>query len=662
VHGASNLVAAFLGLDPVAGTNALNALVALGDEGEELLFRGPIRYASFAQVRRRWLRYVASRAGSISARLLARLSDQQRYAEPRLAAFLCAGLPASPALHRALYEQLSEGFTETGYFDFAARYEAWGFAGGRATALWNIVSRDEFQWGKLLGFAFRAACASCARVEADLWTLERLVLHTWQDGGRSVEMANADASTREVSGGLYMSDVEVDVRYAFGMWRRGAVADAVLRDWSEHAHWRVRLAGAAILAALHFQRTLTPIVAWLQRERVQRTRSPLLYALELIGTPVAADALLSFFLEHGEGAGFVARTAWRATDKAAAMRSLNQIAAGGGTEGAEAIVSLSRLGERHTSLLNLADSHQEYYRLNAALALAYLQERNEIPRLAVIQRETDSPLERIGLAAALAMPEHERAAQDLCSALSLPGLNQSESWFVDLFGLHRYLQEAILDGLAAGGESTREALSAWRAEIEPFDPVAAPVTSASVKPPRAAQPVGGPAAGSRPDAAAPVSRKPLKVFISYSHRDEKMRRKLGQHLEPLVEEHAIQIWHDREIDAGADWERTIDQELSSADIVLLLVSAEFLDSPHCRRELVQALEHRASAAATVVPIILRPCKWQRVFNRRDYKVQALPRDDRAVVGPGWPNQDAAFTEVAKELRVLIARRQQRTTP
>jgi hypothetical protein len=148
-------------------------------------------------------------------------------------------------------------------------------------------------------------------------------------------------------------------------------------------------------------------------------------------------------------------------------------------------------------------------------------------------------------------------------------------------------------------------------------------------------------------------REPLKVFISYSHRDEKMRKKLGAHLAPLVRERLIGIWHDREIEAGADWEREIELEIDEADLILLLVSSTFLDSEYCRKELLRALERRKVGRASTVPIILRPCDWQSVFNAKDYKAQALPRDDRPIAGGSWPNLDAAFTEVAKGLRSVV---------
>jgi hypothetical protein len=152
---------------------------------------------------------------------------------------------------------------------------------------------------------------------------------------------------------------------------------------------------------------------------------------------------------------------------------------------------------------------------------------------------------------------------------------------------------------------------------------------------------------------------PLRVFISYSHADEKMRTRLGEHLAPLVTEGLIDLWHDRLIEAGGNWEGAVQDALSHSDIVLLLVSSSFLNSPNCRGELLRALERRSNAATVVVPIILRPCDWQSTFTSQAYSTQALPRDDRAIASSRWSNQHEAFAHVAKEIRALVIKLRER---
>jgi TIR domain len=102
------------------------------------------------------------------------------------------------------------------------------------------------------------------------------------------------------------------------------------------------------------------------------------------------------------------------------------------------------------------------------------------------------------------------------------------------------------------------------------------------------------------------STPPIEVFISYSHKDEALREKLGTHLSLLKRHGVIDDWHDRRIGAGQEWAGAIDEHLNSAAIILLLVSADFLASDYCYdREMKRALERHDAGDARVIPVILR---------------------------------------------------------
>ncbi|MFT3663922.1 TIR domain-containing protein [Piscinibacter sp.] len=150
--------------------------------------------------------------------------------------------------------------------------------------------------------------------------------------------------------------------------------------------------------------------------------------------------------------------------------------------------------------------------------------------------------------------------------------------------------------------------------------------------------------------AAPPARGVL-AFISYAHADEELRAKLRVHLAALEREGLIQAWDDREILAGDAWADEIDARLNRADLVLLLVSADFINSKYCYgKELVRALERNADPKdrAIVIPIILRPCDWQK---SRFAHLQALPTGGRPM--PDWPTPDHYFTDVVKGLRECL---------
>src|SRR5947209_9429655 len=103
---------------------------------------------------------------------------------------------------------------------------------------------------------------------------------------------------------------------------------------------------------------------------------------------------------------------------------------------------------------------------------------------------------------------------------------------------------------------------------------------------------------------------PINIFICYARKDEILLNKLKAHLMSLHLAGLIDIWHDREISAGTEWQREIDQQLNSAQIILLLVSPDFMSSPYCYSvEMKRALERQEQREARVIPVILRPLYW-----------------------------------------------------
>lgn len=153
----------------------------------------------------------------------------------------------------------------------------------------------------------------------------------------------------------------------------------------------------------------------------------------------------------------------------------------------------------------------------------------------------------------------------------------------------------------------------------------------------------------------------FKVFFSYAHKDELLLDKLKEHLAPLKNQGLIDGgWHDREIDAGAEWEPEIVRHLETADIILLLVSAAFMNSDYCYgMELKRAIRRHERREARVIPIILSPVDWQ--IPPLD-KLQALPTDAKPVTGAGWHSIDDALLNVVKGIRVAIRNLQKRKQP
>lgn len=142
--------------------------------------------------------------------------------------------------------------------------------------------------------------------------------------------------------------------------------------------------------------------------------------------------------------------------------------------------------------------------------------------------------------------------------------------------------------------------------------------------------------------------KALSLFISYSHADEGVKTELLKHLEPLKKLHLVETWHDRKLKPGEEWENVISKELEKADIILLLVSIDFINSKYCYDiELDKALERHEQKTAVVIPIIVRNCLWQFTPFA---KIQALPKDAKAI--SSWPDKDEAMTHVVDGIRLI----------
>lgn len=121
----------------------------------------------------------------------------------------------------------------------------------------------------------------------------------------------------------------------------------------------------------------------------------------------------------------------------------------------------------------------------------------------------------------------------------------------------------------------------------------------------------------------------------------------------LKREELISTWHDRKILPGDEFGSEIDKNLEDSNIVLLLVSPYFIDSDYCYDiEMKRALEKHKNGESRVIPIILEHCDWHPApFGN----LLALPKDGNPVTE--YPNQNKAFTEIAKGIRKVISETQ-----
>jgi len=136
----------------------------------------------------------------------------------------------------------------------------------------------------------------------------------------------------------------------------------------------------------------------------------------------------------------------------------------------------------------------------------------------------------------------------------------------------------------------------------------------------------------------------IKIFYSYYHKDENYREELEKWLVQLRRDSLIEEWHDRKILPGDKWEGVIDNNLIESDIVIFLVSQDFLASESCYKE----IKYSISSEKRVVPIILKTCSW---LDSDLKEFQALPEGGKPV--NKWEKEEDAWLDIYSGLKKII---------
>src|SRR6185312_3125228 len=147
---------------------------------------------------------------------------------------------------------------------------------------------------------------------------------------------------------------------------------------------------------------------------------------------------------------------------------------------------------------------------------------------------------------------------------------------------------------------------------------------------------------------------PLEVFCCYAREDQALLEDLRKHLMPLQRQDQIKSWSDTDLNAGAEWEKELHRHLESADIILLLISADFMSSDYCySTEMGRAMTRHQQGSARVIPVILRSIHWQ---SAPFAELQAIPTN--AIPVRNWPDPDVAFHDIAEHINTVVAKLQE----
>jgi tetratricopeptide (TPR) repeat protein len=141
--------------------------------------------------------------------------------------------------------------------------------------------------------------------------------------------------------------------------------------------------------------------------------------------------------------------------------------------------------------------------------------------------------------------------------------------------------------------------------------------------------------------------RPIKIFLSYSLYDIHMVDTLIKFLSGILHEGSVSVWHDRDVAPGQNWQEEIEYALEEADVILLLISANFLASNHCYTEMSKSIIRGQEGRNRVIPIMLRYCD---VNNSPIGHLQILPKDGKPIAAR--EDQDEAFLEVVKGIKTV----------
>jgi serine protease AprX len=168
--------------------------------------------------------------------------------------------------------------------------------------------------------------------------------------------------------------------------------------------------------------------------------------------------------------------------------------------------------------------------------------------------------------------------------------------------------------------------------------------------------VAAPLAAVAPSPNTTERDAPVRVMYSYSHKDETYKQELHTYLAPQRREGLIEVWQDRQILPGSEFDKDIAQALEESDIIILLVSANFIESEYCwSKEMTRAVQRHDEGKARVVPVIVKPADWK---NAPFGKLNALPKDGQPVTTS--KNPDEAWVNVAEGIRRLVTAIRSRT--
>jgi internalin A len=150
--------------------------------------------------------------------------------------------------------------------------------------------------------------------------------------------------------------------------------------------------------------------------------------------------------------------------------------------------------------------------------------------------------------------------------------------------------------------------------------------------------------------------EPLKLFLSYSHKDEKHVEELRKSLKLMERSGLIRSWYDRTLSVGEEWEPRILKELNEAEVIVCQLSRDFLSSDFCTLvELDMAIKRKEAGEAELVAYVLHDCVWKDVAKLKQF--QLLPRAGKPI--DEWRNKHRYWREITEGIQSALKNLQEK---
>ena len=147
----------------------------------------------------------------------------------------------------------------------------------------------------------------------------------------------------------------------------------------------------------------------------------------------------------------------------------------------------------------------------------------------------------------------------------------------------------------------------------------------------------------------------VKIVYSYCHEDSRHRDDMEKSLALLKKEKLIEEWYDAKITPGRNIRSAVREKMIKADILVYLLSQNFIASSECMKEWDWAKSTKSEERLVFrIPIILEDCAWIDLL--KDDDVKALPNDGKPISkfrnnATGWQQVYEGIKAVVDELRI-----------